>query len=276
MGNTLEKWQPTRYDRHIRSIESSTGVALIKTDAGEAYLKALGNREGPHALVREWIGSSLAQWLGLPTFDFALMTIRPGDVIPLGHGKLADPGHAFVTRAIRGRNWSGRPKELKHVTNPESITGLVILDTWLLNSDRCPPAGSSRQLNRDNVFFAHVKGRKSRLIAMDFSHCLLSRSDLSSKLMNIEHSQDDRIYGLFAEFRPYLSWRALGDSITRLQHADNKNVEPMVRAIPDDWDVSHEVRQAVVEFLARRARFLAVKLRSSLGPQIESSQLDML
>jgi hypothetical protein len=43
------------------------------TDAGKAFVKTLGNPEGPAALISEWIGTRLAAWLGLPTFDIAIV-----------------------------------------------------------------------------------------------------------------------------------------------------------------------------------------------------------
>ncbi len=39
-------WQPTEVRRFVRSVPSSTGVAVVITDAGEGYLKAIGNPEG--------------------------------------------------------------------------------------------------------------------------------------------------------------------------------------------------------------------------------------
>ena len=56
-------WPPTRIVLVIRGLESSTGPLHVMTDAGRAYVKTLGNPEGPDALVAEWIGTRLAQWL---------------------------------------------------------------------------------------------------------------------------------------------------------------------------------------------------------------------
>ena len=68
------------------------------TDVGKAYCKALGNRQGPHALACEWVGSQLAKWLGLPTFDFAIMELDDQEEIPLPRGGPAPPGPAVTRR----------------------------------------------------------------------------------------------------------------------------------------------------------------------------------
>lgn len=80
-------------------------TAEIMTDAGRSYIKAMGNPEGPHALACEYVGTQLARWFGLRTFDFALMNLEEIDEIPLDKGRLAMPGPAFVSRAEQGATW---------------------------------------------------------------------------------------------------------------------------------------------------------------------------
>jgi hypothetical protein len=69
-------WRPTQFLRFERSIRTSTRACVIMTDAGEAFIKGLGNPVGPHALACEWIGTELAAWFGLRTFHAALMVVQ--------------------------------------------------------------------------------------------------------------------------------------------------------------------------------------------------------
>jgi hypothetical protein len=46
--------------------------ACVETDAGEGFLKAMGNPESPHVLACELVGTLLAEWLGLPTLEARL------------------------------------------------------------------------------------------------------------------------------------------------------------------------------------------------------------
>ena len=64
-------WPPTTFRRFAKTIKSSTAVARIVTDAGPAYIKALGNPQGPHALACDLVGARLARWFGLQTFEEA-------------------------------------------------------------------------------------------------------------------------------------------------------------------------------------------------------------
>ena len=60
-------WRPTTIRRFIESIPTSTNVTRVDTDAGEGFLKPLGNPEGPQVLACDLVGTLLAEWLGLPT-----------------------------------------------------------------------------------------------------------------------------------------------------------------------------------------------------------------
>jgi hypothetical protein len=136
-GSSKKRWQPNEFKRVDEVIPSSMYTARIQTDAGPAYIKAMGNPQGPHQLACEYVGTQLAEWFGLPTFDYALMTIDASvDEIPLKDGKLAESGTAFVTRAAIGHPWGDSDKELDAIVNPEAVSKMVIFDTWTLNCDR--------------------------------------------------------------------------------------------------------------------------------------------
>ncbi len=106
-------WQPTTFRRFERALASSTFPAQIVTDTGRAYIKVINNPIGPHALVREWVGTSLARWFGLPTLDFAILELDEMDEIPLHDNRRAQSGPAFITRAVEGHPWGGDAEELK-------------------------------------------------------------------------------------------------------------------------------------------------------------------
>jgi hypothetical protein len=79
-------FRPTEITGFIRSLDSGAGTLLVDTDAGLGYLKALGNREGPHVLACDLVGTHLAVKLGLPTFDYALVEVLEMDELPFFRG----------------------------------------------------------------------------------------------------------------------------------------------------------------------------------------------
>jgi HipA-like kinase len=127
----------------------------------------------PTGAPRAWVGTHLAQWLGLPTFEISLINVTPEDEIQFLNGQLAQPGPAFIAREQSGMVWGGAGGILDNLVNPEDVAILALFDTWTRNCDRYSPDLAARRPNRNNVFFSNEDVRDGffRLIAMDHTHC---------------------------------------------------------------------------------------------------------
>lgn len=261
-----DEWKPTRFKRFIRAVETSTGPAEIMTDAGKAYLKALGNAEGPQVLAAEWIGTAMADYLGLRTFALAQMQVAADDVIPLGKDRMAEAGTAIALRAEPGASWQGSSKELEATVNVTDVGRLIVLDTWLLNCDRFPPPGIDRKPNYDNVFLSTVDAPPGCffLTAFDHTHCFACGRTLTARLADIGNVKDGRIYGRFPVFDSYLDRDAVRDAVARLGSVDRLWVEEVVGQLPAEWEVPPPVRQAIIELLVGRATFLSASIEDQL------------
>jgi hypothetical protein len=131
----------------MKSFDTSMGTTQVLTDASMAYIKAMGNRQGPHALAAEFVGTSLAQWSGLPVADFAILQLPAEACFDLPRNVRTEPGPAFVSRHVEGQTWGGLAAELQHLENPGDVTRLVVFDAWVRNCDRHPPDLSLRRPN---------------------------------------------------------------------------------------------------------------------------------
>ena len=106
MSAPASRWSPTRIRWSDRTLETSTGASRVETDQGSAYAKLLGNPEGPHALFCDWVGTQAAAWLGLPTFEVAVVEVTEAGIVTYSNGTLSQMGPAFVARAES--RWSFR------------------------------------------------------------------------------------------------------------------------------------------------------------------------
>ena len=263
-------WQPTRFVRFEESIGTSTRPARIVTDDGAAFLKAVNNPIGPHALVREFLGTSLARWIGLDTLDFALIQVVSDDEIPIKEGLLASPGTAFVTRAVGGHahTWDGTAEDLDLVDNPEAVALLVAFDTWTLNADRYPPPTIARKPNPDNVFLTPEGASRGRfrLLAFDHSECLGGTGrDLSGALAKISRIKDPEVYGLFPEFKNRITQEDLAAAAKRLGGFSRTTIEALVAEIPADWSLSAGAAAALCELITQRAAYVSENLVLSVS-----------
>jgi hypothetical protein len=260
-------WVPVHLERlEDGPFDTSMGTAKVKTNATYGYLKALGNREGPHALASEWVGTSLADWFGLPVADYAIMSLEEIDCFDLPRGARTQPGPAFVSRFLPGRTWGKSLQELKQIENWSDITRLVVFDTWVRNVDRHPPESVDRKPNYANVYLAETADpEKYRLYAIDHTHCFDGGRELSTRLAEIGKIQDDLVYGLFPEFRQLID---VGELIWCKGSFDSLTM-PVVRGIldriPSEWEVSQPVKEAWAELILQRARYLSAKMDGDWG-----------
>lgn len=264
-------WKPQTIVRFIDNFPTGAATILVKTDQGEGYLKAMGNPGGEHCLACEYVGTQLAQWFELPTFDFTLIQVTDVDKLPFSKGGSAKPGPAFISRKERGGAWGGADRELKRLVNPDDLTRLVIFDTWTLNWDRYSVKDKGKpRINRDNVFLSEEAPKGQLLLkAIDHTHVFTRGGELTSKLAHVDRVKDNQLYGLFPGFRPFLSEKAAMRGIERLKEFTRAKAEKIVHSIPKEWDVSESAKKAVVDLLVSRARYLAEGIMTMLWPQGE-------
>jgi len=264
-------WQPTTILRLEEALPTGAGVFRVVTDAGKGYLKTLGNPAGTRALICEWIAWRLARKLKLPTFDAAIVSVTGLDELQFAKGGFAEPGPAFITRAENGTVWGGTETDLKRLVNPEDLMRLVVFDTWLRNRDRCPPPGTAWHINRRNVFLAleNMPEGKMCLKAMDHTHCLTWASELTAKIAGIDEWQDERVYGRFIEFEPWLSRERVRGVLADLSLITQEDVSEILAALPSAWLMDGTIRKAVIDFVVSRAGWLVDNMESLLWPQKE-------
>lgn len=265
----MSDWKPTRIRWVTRTLQSSTGAALVETDLGAAYVKLLGNPEGPHALFCELVGSRAAAWLGLRTFDLGLITVTEAGLVTYENGTQSEAGPGFVARFEKGTTWGGAAEELDAIENPEMLAGLSVLDTWLLNCDRYRPEGGRVRRNTRNVFLSEESAAKGRfrVTAMDHTHCLTCGRELTKSLARLDRIQDARLYGHFPEFKEHLSHAHVRTFTERLNTLTTGQASGFLAGVPAAWGVTADLKTTVVEFLSRRAAFVGQHIRKMLVDQ---------
>lgn len=260
-------WTPAHFEALVDGpFDTSTGTARVRTNATFGFLKAMGNRQGPHALACDLVGSALADWFGLNVPEFAILRLAEVDCYPLPRGARTQPGPAFISKAIAGRTWGRSLGELERLVNPADITRLVVFDNWVRNCDRYPPDLGARRPNLANVFLADTdQPDRSRLYAIDHTHCFDSTPELSARLADIGRVKDDRVFGLFPEFEPFIDPAELALCREKLRTVTVALAQGIIASVPPEWEVVDAARAALVELIVRRAGYVADKMDRDWG-----------
>lgn len=272
-------WNPKTICRLIKPLHTSAFTAVVETDAGTGFLKAMGGGEGVHTLVAELVATRLAKWFGLPILDFAIVTLPECpdiwfvDTAGDPRGK-ATPGPAFITRKEDGMTWDGTPSQLRRVANPDCIGRLVVFDTWTRNCDRHSfrqdEPFSKPRCNLDNVFLKTDKrGTNLTLIAMDHTHCFTCGGEIKPALSHIDSVKDERVFGLFPAFQKVLgeSRKSIRDAVEHLREVTPSVIHDVVNDVPMEWSLSPVARESLGTFLLSRAAYVAETIENRIWPQ---------
>lgn len=259
----MNTWAPRQITAAIRTLETSLGTAEVETDEGRAYFKPLDNPEGPHALASEWVGTRLAEWLGLETFDITHLRYDGAAGVRRKDGRPVDPGLGIVVRAERGFTLSDDRTLLAKIKDPRAITRLVVLDTWIRNRDRYL---EGRGANYGNLFLSRDGASKGtyRLIAMDHTHAFADACELTPRSLDDRAIFDERIYGLFPDFVPLLDRSVLVDACARLRDVEDERARRFVAEVPPEWEIDRLTKVAWTAMITRRARFVAATILEKL------------
>ena len=272
-------WNPTSILRVIAVHETSTYPARAVTDAGNALIKTASSPEGPHALVREWVGTAMARWLGLPTFDLAILDFPGQPAIEReDDGWRAAPGPAIAIRWVPGGHvWDGTEEGLAEVENLDAAAGLVVLDTWIRNHDRYWVRGDETRCNVRNVFLSDEGARsgKFRLVAMDHTACFRGGQFITRKVANIDNVKDPDVYGMFPAFTEHATPERVNRFARRLGSIQSRDVAEFFHGVPGAWEVTREVSKAMETFIIDRARFLSKSIVRRVGDLRQQPSLPM-
>lgn len=267
-------WQPKQFSRYIETIKSSSLTAVIETDAGRAFLKAINNPHGVHVLACDWIGTKLARRFGLKTFDIAILELAEDDEIPLNDKTNAAPGPAFVTRKEEGHPMGGAAS-LEQIENVEDIARLIVFDTWVCNCDRYAPGmgkdGQAR-MNADNLFLSAdgAPDGKFLLKAIDHGDIFTCGKQLTPRLANIEAIKEEKLYGCFPFFRGLVTVEQIRQCATELKEKRSRLCGGLLDDLPAAWDVSNETKQTINRLLLERAVFLADNIEAIADEELKS------
>ncbi len=247
------EWRPTLIKRVIEPLTTSTRPVKVLTDAGIGFLKGIGNPAGTDALAEELVGTELARWLGLKTPPFALLDVRNLKIPMIGRGDVVE-GPAFVSSELRGSTSDGGTAFLRKLTNPEDVAKLVVFDTWIRNSDRHSPWIQGQGSNLDNLFFRQ-SGRKFELVAFDHSHCFVETT-LDPELGWKDTILDNRVYGNFPAFKPYITYDRLDAARRRLRDMNQDIASRIVGSVPAEWGITSGTKSKWIEVICARAKLV--------------------
>ncbi|RWG20320.1 MAG: hypothetical protein EOQ55_12015 [Mesorhizobium sp.] len=258
--------RPAEVLREIESFGSSTSPIRVDTDAGEGFLKSVGNPMGSSILVSELVAGELAAWIGLKVPPFAIINDCQIDLIMQRNGaKMAPP--LFFSSAVDGTPHDGGDTFLSRLREPGDVALLVVFDTWVRNWDRF----SDGHDNADNLLYVKAEGRrKYDLVPIDHSGCFIG-DDADFPMAPAPNAWvfDPNVYGKFPAFDPYIDAKSVKRAVGRLSHLQRDFVVEVVNSVPAQWGFGPNAALSLVDLVCERAEYVVNTISGRLVDEPE-------
>ena len=264
----MDSWTPTDIIDIDAVLRTSTRHVIVQTKSGEkAVFKSPHNPVGTHALVCEFVGTSLARLLDIPTFTLNIfesntLNILKGERFPNAPGD----GVGILIKWESGATWKESPAVFSNIRNPKDITKIVFFDTWVRNKDHYFP-DDQVDPNYDNLFFSgNVLAKKDCVVkAIDHTEAFKTFDFwLSDEHFHDDAIKDPAVFGLFPEFRDILDKKTARETIAKLARIPCGNVHKIIDQLPVEWDFDQDKKDALFNFIMQRAEYVADTLFAKL------------
>lgn len=252
--------RPTTIIREIEHFDSSTSPARVATDAGEGFIKSMGNPMGSAALISELVAAELAAWFGLKIPPFAVIHNCSIEIVMKKNGRsMVAP--LFFSSAVDGTPRDGSNTFLSKLAGIEDVASLVVFDTWIRNWDRC----YNGDVNSDNLLYVQASRNKYHLTPIDHSNCFIgAEAEFPAGAAPENWIFDTGVYGKFPEFDQYITAKSTLDALSRLQRLDRAFVAEVVNSVPLEWGLAGAAKLSLIDFICSRAAYVVDMLGAQL------------
>ncbi|MGV0818448.1 HipA family kinase [Martelella sp. AMO21009] len=251
---------PTEITREIEHFSSSTSPARVATDAGDGFIKSLGNPMGGAALVSELVAAELAAWFELSVSPFAVIYKCDIEIVMRKNGQKMTPP-LFFSSAVEGVPRDGTDVFLQRLRNKDCVSRLVVFDTWIRNWDRY----YKEEANSDNLLYVQASVHKYDLVPIDHSNCFIGvEPDFPDGAAPQDWIEDAGVYGKFPEFDGFITDQSVSAALTKLGTLDRSFVSEIVNSVPLEWGLGPPARAGLIDFICARANYIVKNLAPKL------------
>jgi len=239
--------------QHVKRMRGGAQSHLMRCADGFYYVvKFKNNPQHTRVLVNDWIGTRLAEMIGLPVPVTAIVDVHPWLVENTpdlrmelcGHKELFTAGLSFGSRYVispmEGQVFDYLPEAMiTNVRNLHDFAGILALDKWTCNAN-----------GRQVAFWKKARERKFTASFIDQGYCFNAG----------EWSYPDApLRGVFGRNDVYSSitgWQSFEPWLDRIEAFPESSMWSLAEEIPTEWygAATDELQSLLTKLLQRRSR----------------------
>jgi hypothetical protein len=243
---------PTQAVQHIRRMRGGAQSHLMRCADGNYYVvKAKNNPQHQRVLVNDWLGTKLAELIGLPVPVADIVDVSPWLIehspelrIELsGRQMMIAPGLSFGSRYVvpptEGEVYDYLPEAMiGRVRNLPSFAGVLAFDKWTCNAD-----------GRQVAFWKRPRQRTFNASYIDQGYCF------NAGEWSFPDAPLRGVFGRNDVYAGITGWDSFEPWLSRIESFPESSLWPLVDQIPPEWYDSSvdELERLLTQLLERRA-----------------------
>jgi hypothetical protein len=255
---------PIQAVQHIRRMRGGAQSHLMRCADGHYYVvKFQNNPQHTRVLVNDWLGTRLAEMIGLPVPAVGVINVTPWLIeqsqdlrIELcGRKIVVTPGPSFGSRYVvspdDGQVHDYLPESMiARVRNLSHFAGMLALDKWTCNAD-----------GRQAAFWKRSRERKFTASFIDQGYCF------NAGEWSFPDAPLRGVFGRNDVYTGVTGWDSFEPWLGRIEGFSESSLWPLIDQIPPEWYGSavDELVQLVSRLLERRSlvRDLVLSFKNS-------------
>jgi hypothetical protein len=255
---------PIKAVQHIRRMRGGAQSHLMRCADGHYYVvKFQNNPQHTRILVNDWLGTRLAEMIGLPVPAVDVIDVNPWLIehtpdlrIELcGRKIVVTPGPSFGSRYVvsldDGQVHDYLPESMiGRVRNLNHFAGMLALDKWTCNAD-----------GRQAAFWKRSRERKFTASFIDQGYCF------NAGEWSFPDAPLRGVFGRNDVYAGVTGWDSFEPWISRIESFPESSLQSLVDQIPPEWYNSavDELDRLLCQLLERRSlvRDLVLSFKNS-------------
>ena len=244
---------PTQAVQHIRRMRGGAQSHLMRcADSNYYVVKFQNNPQHTRVLVNDWLGTRLAEMIGLPVPVADVVDVHPWLIehspelrIELcGRQTMITSGPSFGSRYVvpptEGEVYDYLPEAMTgRVRNLPSFAGILAFDKWTCNAD-----------GRQAAFWKRRGERKFTASFIDQGYCF------NAGEWSFPDAPLRGVFGRNDVYAGITGWESFEPWLSRIESFPESSLWPLVDQIPPEWydSAADELEQLLSRLLERRTR----------------------
>ena len=243
---------PIQAVQHIRRMRGGAQSHLMRCADGHYYVvKFQNNPQHTRVLVNDWLGTCLAELIGLPVPAVDIVEVNPWLIehtpdlrIELcGRKIMVTPGPSFGSRYVvsldDGQVHDYLPESMiGRVRNLNHFAGMLAFDKWTCNAD-----------GRQAAFWKRLRERKFTASFIDQGYCF------NAGEWSFPDAPLRGVFGRNDVYAGVTGWDSFEPWISRIESLPESSLQSLVDQIPPEWYNSavDDLDRLLCQLLERRS-----------------------